>query len=161
MLFRNLGASDQQSLAQWQDLGHGAPTIIGFANLCSQALSLLAKDTAKSDDLSDEARTILVAAADRGTIDIRASRDSFDSAERFLAVCVEYELDRRLLFLQKDNPEQTIRFLEGFRQLCHGGLIMHHLQKDFSLSAAGFELAKTLLRDDYQRHLDFALDIEH
>ena len=132
MLFRNLGSDDQKQATLWQDLGHGSPTIIGFANLCSRAMvSDPGASLPRFEDLSDEAKTILVAAADRGTIDIRADKDSFDSAERFLAVCVEFELDRRLLFLQKEHPEQTLRFLEGFRQLCQTGLVMHTCKKIF------------------------------
>jgi len=162
MLFRNFNSEDKRP-TQWQDLGYGAPTIIGFANLCSQAIAQpAAEDELVSvEGLSDEAKTILVAAAKRGTIDVRADRDSFNSAERFLAICVEYELDQRLLFLQKDDPEQTIRFLEGFRQLCQSGLVIHHLQKDFSLSAAGYKLAKSLDRDRFKSLLSFALEIEH
>ena len=161
MLFRNLGSDDQKQATLWQDLGYGAPTIIGFANLCSQALCDHRSLQDPSDHLSDEAKTILVAAACRGTMDIRANRESFDSAARFLAVCVEHELDGRLLFLRKDNPEQTVRFLEGFRQLCGSGLIIHHLQKDFSLSSAGFEMAKNLTREDFDEFLAFAVEIEH
>lgn len=162
MLFRNLGADDQQPTARWEDLGHGAPTILGFANLCSQAMKLpAATDLADQGAvLCDEAKTILVAAAKRGTIEIRASREGIDSAERFLAICIECD-DRKLLFLQKENPEQTIRFLEGFRQLCQMGFVIHHLQKDFSLSAAGFDLAKTLGREHFERLLGFAVDVDH
>ncbi len=159
MLSRSFGANDQNPGQSWQDLGHGAPTILGFANLCSKAIS----NGVVSDlgDLSDEAKAILVAAADRGTMDIRASREPFDSTERFLAVCVEFKLDRRLLFLRKDDPQQTVRFLEGFRQLCESGLVLHHLQKDFSLSASGFEIAKQLKRTDHEALLKFAVEIEH
>ncbi len=163
MLLRNLGGDDQKQATQWQDLGHGAPTIIGLANLCGLALmqSHHGEIEKLMENLSNEAKTILVAAATRGTIDIRADRDSFDSAQRFLAVSVEYEVDQRILFLQKDDPEQTVRFLEGFRQLCHHGLMLHHLQKDFSLSASGYSAAKKLNRDDFSELLDFGIKIEH
>jgi len=162
MLLRNLGGDDQKSAIQWQDLGEGAPTIIGFANLCSNAMALASEfGEDQINELSPEAKTILVAAASRGTFDIRADRDSFDSADRFLAVSVEFEIDQRILFLQKDNPEQTVRFLEGFRQLCRSGLIIHHLQKDFSLSATGFKIAKTLNREDFVELLEFGVKIEH
>ena len=159
MLSRNLGSNDLQA-SSWQDLGFGAATILGFANLCSRAMTI-PPDSISLDDLSPEAKTILASAAERGTIDIRASREPFDSAERFLAVCVEYALDQRLLFLQKDNPKQTVQFLEGFRQLCQAGLIMHHLQKDFSLSAQGFKLAKQLNRAEFESLISFAVEIEH
>ena len=159
MLPRSFNSTDQTASQSWQDLGEGAPTIMGFANLCSQALT--SGSVCDLQDLSDEAKAILAAVANRGTMDIRASREPFDSAQRLLAVCAEFELDRRLLFLRKDNPEQTVRFLEGFRQLCQSGLVLHHLHKDFSLSAAGFEIAKQLNRADYEALLDFAVEIEH
>lgn len=162
MLFRNLGNGDQNQSISWQDLEFGAPTIIGYARLCSLALSQPSQFAESNiDELSLEARTILVAARDRGSLDIRASRESFDSADRFLAVCVEFELDRRLLFLQKENPKQTVKFLDGFRELCQFGLVIHHLQKDFSLSAAGFEVAANLNPQTVQDLMDFALEIEH
>lgn len=162
MLFQNLHSDLSQSVG-WQDLEFGAPTIIGFALLCSRALSSTESrpDASILNELSNEAKTILVLAANRGTIDVRASRESFDSAERFLAICVEYELDQRILFLQKSDPHQTIKFLEGFRELCLAGLIMHHLQKDFSLSAAGFEMAKTLKRENYESLIQFGVETEH
>ena len=165
MLQRNLGQDDRNPIG-WEDLEKGAPTILGFAALCSRAITMC-DDTVEpnfeklNDALSDEAKTILVAAANRGTMDIRGSRESFDSTERFLAVCVEYELDQRLLFMQKENPEQTVRFLDGFRQLCQAGLLIHHLQKDFSLSSIGYTFARTLERDVYSDLLGFAVEIEH
>ena len=159
MLLRNLGSDHQRQQTAWNDLAEGAPTIVGLANLCSLALAN-PKEICPVDELSDEAKTILVMAAHRGTIDIRANRDSFDSADRFLAVCVEYELDRRLLFLQKDDPQQTIRFLEGFRELCESGLVVHHLQKDFSLSSRGFEIAKGLAKSKFETLVQFAVKLD-
>jgi hypothetical protein len=70
-------------------------------------------------------------------------------------------LEKRLLFLQKENPEQTVKFLEGFRQLCLHGLVLHHLQRDFSLSASGFVFAGSLNKDDYAASLSFASEIDH
>lgn len=163
MLFRNSGPDNQNQAPGWQELGYGAPTILGFALLCSQAISV--PDPRSNEDLiealSNEAKTIMVAASQRGSMDIRASREAFDSAERFLAVCVESDLDRWLLFLQKTNPEQTVRFLEGFRQLCQTGLVLHHLQKDFSLSARGFEIARLLSGQEFDDLIGFATEIEH
>ncbi len=108
MLLRNLG-SDSTGQTSWNELKDGAPTIMGLANLCGRAIAN-PKDQCQLDQISDEAKTILVVACQRGTIDIRSNRDSFDSADRFLAVCVEYDLDQRLLFLNKENPKQTVRF---------------------------------------------------
>ena len=164
MLFRNLNTPNP-SATSWEDLAFGAPTIIGFAELCRQRIASMPNTLDGEFDLNDElsvaARTILAAAANRGTIDIRANQDSFNSAERFLAVCVESELEQRLLFLQKENPEQTVKFLEGFRQLCQHGLVIHHLQRDFSLSALGFQFARTLDTKDYESSLKFASEIDH
>ncbi len=158
MLLRNMGDQAAKQTA-WQDLAEGAPTILGFAGLCSSAL-MQPNDGCSAEQLTAEAKTILVLAASRGTIDIRANRDSFDSADRFLAVCVEYELEHRLLFLNKENPQQTVRFLEGFRELCQQGLVLHHLQRDFSLSGRGFELAKSLRRDDFSELIQFAVELD-
>ncbi len=160
MLLRNLGADSARQQTNWNDLAEGAATITGFATLCGFALAKPIEECSAAQ-LSDEAKAILVAAAERGTIDIRANRDSFDSADRFLAVCVEYELDRRLLFLDKNQPQQTIRFLDGFRELCENGLVIHHLQKDFSLSSRGFALANQLNRSDFETLLDFGIELEH
>jgi hypothetical protein len=162
MLNRNLTPDPNQTKLQWEDLNFGAPTIIALANICSHAMSASQTDIERNvSQLSDEAKTILVAASQRGTIDIRASRERVDSVERFLAVCVEHELEQWMLFLDRDKPEQTIRFLDGFRQLCMAGLVIHHLQKDFSLSSSGFDLAKTLNRDDFKELLTFPTEIVH
>ena len=161
MLFRNLGQDPTDGL-QWQDLGEGAPTVIGYANLCSKAITLPEIDRESlEENLSQEAKALLAASGARGVFDIRASKETFDSTERFLAVCVEYEPDCRLLFLQKNNPEQTVRFLDGFRQLCASGLIVHHLQKDFSLSAVGFEYSRTVKRNQFEDLIEFATKIDH
>jgi hypothetical protein len=164
MLQRNLETGGQHS-SSWNDLSEGAATILGFANLCSLAIANLkditVDDVFLADPLSDEAKAILAVAATRGTIDIRANRDSFDSADRFLAVCVEQELNQRLLFLKKEDPVQTIRFLDGFRELCQNGLVIHHLNKDFSLSSRGFEMARRFSQSDFASLIEFATALEH
>lgn len=159
MLFRHLGSPDAQQQTLWQELGEGAPTLVAFAQLAAAALQ---RDSdADAEPLIPEAEAILVAAAPRGMMDIRANREPFDSSERLLAVCVEIAENRRLLFLRRDQPEQTVRFLEGFRQLCRQGWVMHHLQREFSLSARGFERARELDPDRFQELLAFAVELEH
>ena len=160
MLLRNLGADQHRQKTAWADLEEGAPTIIGLAELCGIALANPPTEC-PVNQLSNEAKAILVVAAKRGTMDIRGKRDSFDSAARLLSVCVEYELNRRMLFLSDQDPQQTIRFLEGFRQLCEHGLILHHLHKDFSLSSRGFEIANRLTRSDFEEIIGFAIELEH
>jgi hypothetical protein len=156
MLQRNLSESSNKPTA-WQELAEGAPTILAFAQLCSLAL---VDSEPKVMSLSDEAKTILALAANRGTIEIRAHRDPVDPVERFLAVCVEVEPERRILFLQKEDPHQTVKFLEGFRQLCRTGLILHHLHRDFSLSTHGYELARLLDSRDFVKLIGWAQELD-
>ncbi len=134
-----------RNLVLWEELGAGAPTLIAFAQLCSQALA--ANRTEPAERLSDEARAILYAARHRGSIEIKGVNHAFESSERFLTVCVELDLERQLILKRHDDPELTIRFLDGFRQLCASGLVMHHIYRDFSLTRSGFELARTIPRE--------------
>jgi hypothetical protein len=157
MLQRNLNESTKPTA--WQELAEGSATIVAFAQICSQAL-IDADHEVKAELLSNEAKTILALAAKRGTIEIRAHRDPFDSVERFLAVCVEVEQERRVLFLRKDHPQQTVKFLEGFRQLCQAGLVLHHLQRDFSLSTQGFKLAQSIHAEDFAELIDWAVRLD-
>ena len=77
-----------------------------------------------------EARGLLKLAQRRGTFEIRAKKDGFDSAERLLAVAVEVEPEQGRLLLDKSTPRQTIRFLEAFAMLCGLGLVVHHVQAE-------------------------------
>ena len=145
MLRRNLGDSGGQ--AWWQDLSHGAATISALARLCSQAL--VESQTMKTSELPEldvttlpvEARVLLKLAQQRGTFEIRAKKDGFDSAERLLAVAVEVDPEQWRLLLDKSTPRQTVRFLEAFAMLCGLGLVIHHVQAEFSFSSLGFEKA--------------------
>ncbi len=162
MLQRNLHNPGQTDPSWWEELGYGAPTIAGFARLCSRALQ---QPDARSDDqllfeLPLESKLILYLARNRGTFEIRSNRDGFDSAERLLAVCVETEIDHWRLLLDKSDPEQTVRCLEGFRQLCVTGLTMHHLQREFSLSARGYELARSVGEDQVTQLIEFGRKLE-
>jgi hypothetical protein len=158
MLQRNLSDTPHKP-TPWQELAEGAPTILAFAQICSQAM-VDSPSEIDVDALSVEAKTILALAAQRGTLEIRAHRDPFDSVERFLAVCVEVEHERRLLFLQKEDPQQTVKFLEGFRQLCRAGLVLHHLHRDFSLSTQGFVLAKSIDPEPLQHLIKWATELD-
>jgi hypothetical protein len=162
MLPRSLSDTSNR-LSPWQELAEGAATIGGLAELCARALVERTADPdplSLSLSLSIEAQALLAVAAERGVLEIRVHKDGFDSVERFLAVCVEYQPEKRLVFLRKDQPEQTIRFLDGFRQLCQLGLVIHHLQGDFSLSRQGFELAKAIAREELKPSIDFAAEME-
>ena len=137
---------DGRQLVLWDELGFGAPTLIAFARLCSEALA--STRPLAVEGLGAEARTILYAARRRGSLEIKGVNNAFDSSERLLAICVELDADRRVTFRRRGEPELTIRFLDGFRQLCCSGLVMHHLFREFSLTRAGFELARTIARHE-------------
>ena len=162
MIPRNFGG--EQGVDTWKALDTGAPTISAFAELCRQSI-IYPPESVDPDQLSAEAKAILVCGAQRGVLDLRACKDDFDSVERFLAVCIETEPDSHLLFLNKQDPQQTVAFLEGLAQLCRCGLIIHHLGRDFSFSKSGYALAKDLCdageAEAQSALLEFATRLEH
>lgn len=141
MLQPFFGSNDARWAETWQELGEGAPTLAGFARLCSLALAGYAKP---DRPLSGEAKAILYAARERGVIEVKGSHRAFNAPARMLAVHVETGPQQTLIFRNPDKPEVTIRFLAGFRELCEAGLAMHHIYGDFSLSREGFDLARTI-----------------
>lgn len=138
-------SEDGRQMVLWQELGEGAPTVVAFARLCCDAL--VADRCQPLESLDEEARAILYLARHRGTIEVKAVNHAFESTERFLTICVEIDLERTFILKRRDDPELTVRFLDGFRQLCISGLVMHHLFRDFSLTRRGFELARIVRRD--------------
>ena len=156
MLQRNL-SDDRSTGLSWEDTGAGAPTIIGFARLCSNAL---ASGHVSTDGLSVEAIALLYAARERGVIEIKASNNAFDAIDRFLAVYVEIDPDTGFVFKRKDDPTRTIRFLDAFRELCAAGLVYHHLYREFSLTSDGFQFAAKIAREDIEDALSFASKLE-
>lgn len=166
MIPRNLSGQpgQPQATGHWKDLDSGAPTISAFADLCRRAI-VSPPGPVESEALSDEARAILICGGERGVVDVRASKDDYDSIERFLAICIETEPDSRMHFLQKENPMQTVAFLEGFAELCRNGLIIHHLGREFSFSKTGYVLSKQLCEagnsDVIDSLMDFATRLDH
>ncbi|MEM9413167.1 MAG: hypothetical protein AAGA30_18810 [Planctomycetota bacterium] len=156
MLLRNLGQSDPTGNSLHLEMAEGLPTIAAFARLCGKAI---AGDVVGVEPSQES--LALVASAKTGMFDIRGDKDAFESADRFLSVCVEVGPDQRLLFRDKNNPRKTLIFLDAFQQLCRSGFIMHHMLRDFSLSKSGFELADSLQVEDYRELIDFAVEVEH
>lgn len=154
MLRRNLEGAFEQAL-NWSDLTMGAPTVIALARICSLAFS---QQEHPEIELSEEARAILFAARERGVIEIRGNHNAFDSVQRFLAVAVEIAPDNYLSFKNRAEPEKTVAFMEGFRQLCVAGLVMHQTQSEFSLTTRGFSLAKTMQRELVAEALAFGFE---
>jgi hypothetical protein len=134
-------ASDPRWAATWLELGQGAPTLAGLARVASLAT---ASGGDKSIELSREARCILYAARNRGVLEVKGSNRAFDAPGRMLAVYIETDPERTLIFRSRDNPAFTIRFLAGFRELCSAGLVMHHIYTEFSLTREGLDLAQTV-----------------
>jgi hypothetical protein len=152
-----LNLVDHYLTGSWEALGAGAPTLVALAQICSQALV----DVPELDplQLAPEAKAILYAARTRGIIEIKAVQTAFDVPSRLLAVYVELDEDQTVAFRDRSNPEVTARFLEGFRQLCTQGLIVHHVHRDFSLSATGFALARTVSKKEVDPWLNQATDL--
>ena len=130
-------ANDPKWAVAWTELGHGAPTLAGLAQVASWAM---ATGGDKSVKFSPEARCLLFAARERGVIEVKGANRAFDAPGRMLAVYVEADEEHTLIFRSRKNPTMTIRFLAGFRELCAAGLVMHHIYTEFSLTREGLEL---------------------
>ena len=133
-------ANDPQWAIAWSELGHGAPTIGGLAQVASLAMAT-GGDKALIQRLSPEARCLLYAARQRGVLEVKGANRAFDAPGRMLAVHVETGADHTLIFRSRENPLYTIRFLAGFRELCAAGLAMHHIYTEFSLTRDGLAVA--------------------
>ena len=146
MLKRHLTNNQAVESLLWEDLTNGVPTISAFAQLCSAVLADRISDNLSSEPshFSAEAQAIVKAAAITGSISIRGDKNAFEPEERYLAICVELPEARRVEFRFSGNPQQTIRFMDGFRQLCCHGLVMHQLMNEFSLTANGFDMARKI-----------------
>ncbi len=172
-------ASDPSSMPGWLELGESVPLIAALANLSARAWAEGVPTDAGGEQpgaasseatrhatpafaqqLSREALALLAAAAPNGFFELRTAPTEFDSSDRMLAVSVELPNQRRLVFKQTAHPRRTLRFLEGFRQLCQCGLVIHQLQKEFSLSERGFELAIALNPAEFEPELRFAKELD-
>lgn len=147
-----LNPVDHYLSGSWEALGAGAPVLVALAQLTSQAV--IDQPPVALDSLLPEAKAILFSARNRGTIEIKGSHTAFEAPARMLAVYVEIDETETVGFRDPQQPEVTVRFLEGFRQLCSVGLVIHHTHRDFSLSAAGFTVAKSIQQKDVQEWLD-------
>ncbi len=158
MLQRNLTNNRPLESLVWEDLTNGVPTISALARLSSEVLADRQSDPALTDlaALSMEAKAILKLASKTGSISIRGDKNAFEPEERYLAICVEMPESHRREFRISGDPQQTIRFLEGFRQLCCQGLVMHQLMNEFSLTAVGFEVASQVNEKDVEKQVEQA-----
>jgi hypothetical protein len=151
------GKFHEQMAASWEALGEGAPTLVALAALCARSIVDPPPQIAL-DELSGEARTVLFAARDRGVIEVRGVSTAFEAPARMLAVYVEEDQHRTIAFRDRQSPETTLRFFEGFCQLCRAGLVLHHLHRDFSLTSRGFALARQVRREQIAELLELATE---
>ncbi len=131
--------------ASWSALGEGAPTLSALAAVCAR--SIVHPPDAESEGdarISLEGQAILYAARHRGVIEVRGVSTAFEAPARMLAIYVEEDEHRTIAFRDRERPEVTLRFFEGFCELCRAGLILHHLHRDFSLTMRGFVRAKEI-----------------
>jgi hypothetical protein len=149
-------ANDPQWAVTWTELGYGAPTLAGLARVASEALATGGDANVR---LSPEARCILYAARNRGIIEVKGANRAFDAPGRMLAVHVEGDADRTLVFRIRENPAATIRFLSAFRELCAAGLVMHHIYTEFSLTREGLEAAASVPAGEVQPLLSLAQEL--
>ena len=135
----------------WDELRHGVPTVRALAHLAARALvdpvpsgDSTGDRRSSSESLSPEAEAILVAARGRTLIEVKPSPQQFRTAERVLAVFVEREEGVSLPLRDPSDPRPGLRFLEAFAELCARGLVVHHVQFEFTLTSAGLRLADGL-----------------
>jgi hypothetical protein len=146
-------STDPKWAVTWQELGQGVPTLAGLAHVAGLAVASGGDPAAR---LSVEARCLLFAARNRGVFEVKGANRAFDAPGRMLAVYVEADADRVLIFRSRENPAYTIRFLAGFRELCSAGLAMHHIYTEFSLTRYGLELAQTIVESEVTELLALA-----
>lgn len=142
---------DNYLSGSWDALGAGAPILVALAQLSSNAMvEHLPSVTVQRESIPPEGLAILVAARNRGVIELKAVNTAFEAPSRMLAVYVELDETQTIAFRDPNKPEITVRFLEGFRVLCQWGLVMHHIHRDFSLTSRGFEFARTIEEKEVQ-----------
>ena len=145
---------DSYLSGSWEALGAGAPVLVALSQLSSKAMADCDALPAESAALLPEAKAILFAAKGRGMIELKAQNAAFEAPSRMIAVYVEIDETQTIAFRDPQKPEITVKFLEGFRQLCSLGLVMHHIYRDFSLTSKGFELARQFTKEEVQPWLD-------
>jgi hypothetical protein len=146
---------DNYLSGSWDALGAGAPVLVALAQLSAEAMVKPHPASGLSAELlMPESKAILVAARDRGVVELKAVNAAFEAPARMLAVYVELDETQTIAFRDPNHPETTVRFLDGFRLLCEHGLVMHHIHRDFSLTSRGFELARTLSKEEVQPWID-------
>ena len=142
-------AAGQASL--WKELTNSVPTLAALAQLSANRLVELPTEEIT---LRAEARAILSVTRDRGIIELKSNNSEFESSQRMLAVYAEQTTDTHVMFRSREDPAITIRFLEGFRELCDAAMVMHQVAGEFSLTVRGFEKAATIDHQEVIEHVE-------
>ena len=110
--------------------------IASLITLCQTALSLGSKfiEVQRRKKLSDAERELLIAAAQQGTFHILSVAE----------VSGTWVRARGKDFLDASDPAFAARYLEGFRNLCERGYIVHESGVLFMLNDSGFKKAREL-----------------
>lgn len=150
----------REMASSWDAMGEGGPTLAALAALCARTLvQRLESPSASSEpSFSPEALAILYTARERGVIEVRGVKTAFEAPGRLLAIYVEESEHRTVAFRSRENPEITVRFFDGFCELCGAGLILHHLHRDFTLSRQGFVKAREIDRREIEDELAHATE---
>jgi hypothetical protein len=87
-------------------------------------------------------------------IELKSTNVAFDSTERLLTVHVQLTENRQMRFRKTGNARFTIRFLDGFRELCGVGLVVHQLYHEFCLTTRGFDWSDQIDRNSLAEWID-------
>ena len=156
-LLAEYNAYHGEMAASWEAMGEGGPTLAALAAVCARAL-VLHDDLTSINEFSREALAILYSARERGVMEVRGVKTAFEASGRLLAVYVEETEHRTVAFRNRENPEVTIRFFDGFCELCRAGFVVHHLHRDFTLSRRGFDMARSIDRAEIEEQLAAATE---
>lgn len=140
----------------WEALGISVPTISAFAYICAQ--SILERSNHKSTTdcdvselaISGPAKTILYAAKQTGSFELKVTPRAFRTTERYLALHVHTSEDESAVFQNPDDLKLAVEFLEAFREICHKGFCIHQLHGEFSLNHRGFEVAQSIQKQEVE-----------
>lgn len=142
-------AAGQASI--WKELTFSVPTLAALAELAAMRL---VNCPTEDYELSSEALAILSVTRERGIIELKSNNTEFESSQRMLAVYAEKTTDTHVMFRSREEPEITVRFLEGFRELCDAGMVIHQVAGEFSLTVRGFDKAKTVNAHNVATYID-------
>ena len=169
MLPIHLNSAQDNENSLLEQLNQGIPSIWQMAKMCTAAQNQgigageaeSSHSCANTSDLSTECQTILWLARNRGSFDIKFDRNAFESSDRVLTVHVEVGENSWQPCRVARNIRKNIAFLEAFMSLCRLGLVLHHVNTEFTLSGRGFECADSIAEDEIKAEIENLVTIDH